>query len=61
MDITFNTDRVTKNTVRFAEATPDGEAAKMGTVYVSKHVLKALGVANPDNTKSVTLELKAAT
>ena len=56
MEIKFETERVTKNTVRFQEV----DTEVMGTVYVSKAGLKNLGVEDPDKAKTLTLELKDA-
>lgn len=60
MELTFNTDRVTQNTVRFAEETEEGMVPKMGTIYVQKSVLKSFGVTNPNEAKSVTLKITGA-
>ena len=57
MEVTFAVDRVTKNTVRFHENS-NGGSDKMGTVYVSKEVIRALGVANPDQARRLVLEVK---
>lgn len=49
----FDTEKATKNTVRFAEQVPDEEVALIGTLYVPNTTLDALG--NPKNIR-VTIE-----
>lgn len=52
MELEFIAERVTKNTVRFAEVEHDGVTA-VGTLYVQKHALRDIG--NPERLK-VTIE-----
>ena len=43
--VTFEAERVTKNTIRFAEEENDlGPAPVIGTLYVQKHALKELAI-----------------
>ncbi|HEV2122949.1 MAG TPA: hypothetical protein VGW38_09260 [Chloroflexota bacterium] len=51
--ISFTREKDTKNTVRFSEVVPDDDSPIVGTLYVQKHALKALG--SPDSlTVSIT-------
>ena len=43
MIVRFEQERVTKNTIKFAEIPEDGQEAKVGTVYVKKATLKEIG------------------
>lgn len=51
--VTFDRERETKRTVRFAERVDDDAPESIGTVYVQKHALRDLG--NPDSIR-VTVE-----
>jgi len=51
--LTFETERPTKNTVRFEEVTEDDGASAVGTLYVQKWALRDIG--RPERIK-VTIE-----
>lgn len=53
--LSFTREKDTKNTVRFAEVVPDDDSPIVGTLYVQKHALKALG--SPD---SLSVSISAA-
>lgn len=53
LEIEFVRERVTKNTVRFAEVVEDGYRERVGSLYVSKHALELFG--NPVRLR-VTIE-----
>lgn len=41
--VTFEVEKETKNTIRFAEKVAKGKPAYIGTVYVQKHTLAQVG------------------
>lgn len=47
--VTFERERETKNTVRYAEVTEDGAPTHVGTLYLQKHATHAMG--NPENVR----------
>jgi hypothetical protein len=49
INVTFVFDKETKNTRKFEEKPEPGTAPAIGTLYVQKHVLHALG--NPETLK----------
>ena len=56
MNITFEREKMTKNTVRFKEVLTDElDTPKIGTIYVAKSTLKELGW---DEGKKLTVELE---
>lgn len=57
MQIKFEQERETKNTIRFQELAPDVESQKIGTLYVKKSVLKELGYSE-DKTLIVELSVQ---
>lgn len=59
MEIEFETERVTTNTVRMQEVVEEGNAQKMGTIYLSNHLIKKMGLGDPKSIKKATLEVKS--
>lgn len=57
MEFTFAVDRVTRNAVRFYEES-NGETASIGTVYLSKEVIRTLGLQDPSKARRLVLEVK---
>lgn len=53
--VTFDRERETKRTVRFAERVDDDQPEQIGTVYVQKHALAAIG-----NPEAITVTIEAA-
>ena len=51
--ITFETEKETKNTIRYSEVPANGEPPKVGTLYLQKWAVQKLG--SPDKIK-VTVE-----
>lgn len=46
MKVTFDIERMTKNTIRFSEVLTDAlDVPKVGTIYVPKTTLKEIGYA----------------
>ena len=57
MNVTFNAEKVTKNTIRFSEVVAgELDAPKVGTIYVPKATLKDIGYADG---KSLVLNISA--
>lgn len=44
----FEKEKETKNTVRFAEKTAEGDAPKVGTLYVPRYTLASIGYKDGD-------------
>lgn len=59
VEIRFELDRETKNTVRYAEVVDPGEPAVVGTLYVQKYAVERLG--NPSSlTVTIAADVPAA-
>lgn len=57
MEVKFELEKDTKNTIRFKEVVPGPlDAPKVGTIYVPKTTLKEIGY---EVGKQLTLELRA--
>lgn len=57
INLTFAFERETKNTIRFTEQVEDTlDTTQIGTIYVSKHTLKAMGWRE-GNTLTMTLSI----
>jgi len=60
MQVTFEFERSTKNTYRYKEVENDSGLeldAVIGTLYIQKAALEALGVEDEDDELTVTLEV----
>jgi len=53
--ITFETEKETKNTIRYSEVPANGEPPKVGTLYLQKWAVQKLG-----NPKRITVEVAAS-
>lgn len=48
MKCTFTWDRSTKETERYKEVVPDGEQAKIGTLYIKKQAIRKMTTSTPE-------------